>query len=460
MFVEVGARLEEAGHPNIVVDLHDASDVASIVQAVVDAVPEDVSPTVLIGFSAAGRLLPAIADRLGTTESIVYVDAGLPRPGLSFVDSAPAELVELVRSTVDSQGLAAPWPLWWPPQELAEILPDPAQRDAFIAQCPRLPWSYFAEPAPPVEWRGPVSYLQLSAAYQEQADQVRAEGQPVLVRDLHHLAPLTHPDEVSEALLELLDRSWTGLRFGAGAQLYHEVRPVYADELVDRALAYAGHPTSAVEVGAGTGKATETFAARGVELTCVEPDPGMATFLSGLFVDRPHVTVVQQFFEKWTPPSGGVPLLYFALAWHWADPRRRAELAHAALCPGGTLALFDNQNTFADEALMHRIHAVYDEVAPQLSHIPQPVDGGVIAERSAELAESGLFTDIDCATVVHDQPYPTSRYIGLLNTFSNHLSVAPARRRLLHQRIADVIDADGGVVVVRLVTTVVLARAV
>jgi trans-aconitate methyltransferase len=184
----------------------------------------------------------------------------------------------------------------------------------------------------------------------------------------------------------------------------------------------------------------------------------MATVLRRRFADRPHVTVVESTFEQWQPPAGGVPLLYFALSWHWADEATRAHRAHDALAPGGALALLDHQHTFADRHLENAIHAVYEETAPQLRTGSMSVSGTLITERSAELTDSGYFTGIETRIVSYDHLYPTQRYLRLLGTFSSHLAVAPARRRRLHERIGEVIDAAGGVLVLRLVTTLVLAR--
>jgi hypothetical protein len=66
--------------------------------------------------------------------------------------------------------------------------------------------------------------------------------------------------------------------FGEVADDYDRIRPGYPGSLVDEVLAAAG-PGPVLEVGAGTGKATVAFAARGVSLTCIEPDPRMAELL-------------------------------------------------------------------------------------------------------------------------------------------------------------------------------------
>ncbi|MDX6331951.1 MAG: hypothetical protein QOI83_4334, partial [Streptomycetaceae bacterium] len=65
--------------------------------------------------------------------------------------------------------------------------------------------------------------------------------------------------------------------FGEVAELYDAGRPGYSDAMVTEVLAYAAlGDRAAVEVGAGTGKATLPFAALGIALVCVEPDARMA----------------------------------------------------------------------------------------------------------------------------------------------------------------------------------------
>lgn len=98
--------------------------------------------------------------------------------------------------------------------------------------------------------------------------------------------------------------------FGEEADQYEAARPGYPGELVTDVLADAG-PGPALEVGAGTGKATVAFAAHDVELTCLEPDARMAGVLSRRVADFPQVSVVGDRFETW-PPDRGYGLLYSA----------------------------------------------------------------------------------------------------------------------------------------------------
>jgi SAM-dependent methyltransferase len=243
------------------------------------------------------------------------------------------------------------------------------------------------------------------------------------------------------------------LVFGEVADEYDDVRAGYPAELADAVFDYAGSvPDAMVEIGAGTGKATDVFARRVPSLTCVEPDPQMAAVLRrrhGAWVD---VRVGR--FEDWVPPPGGVPLLACAQAWHWMDPGRRLDLAHRALSPRGVLALFGHTYFFADERLRDATNEVYRRLAPELAD----VDAGALPPQTPEPHGSPLFTDPHTAVFHATVAYPTGRYLALLRTFSNHRMLPEERRSALHGRLGEVVDGYGGVVDVRLETELILAR--
>src|SRR5437660_6369376 len=93
-----------------------------------------------------------------------------------------------------------------------------------------------------------------------------------------------------------------GLVFGTAADQYDLIRPGYPAALVDAVLAHCGGAgVSAVEAGAGTGKATRAFAARGLRIAAVEPDPAMAGILAASCTGYPGVSVVVGGFEGYLP---------------------------------------------------------------------------------------------------------------------------------------------------------------
>src|SRR5271166_1593762 len=93
-------------------------------------------------------------------------------------------------------------------------------------------------------------------------------------------SPHVKPKRYLSPSCRMLGMSVRALSFGAIAEAYERFRPGYPKELVDLVVMYAGQPVrTALEIGAGTGKATRLFAEHGVTVTATEPDAAMLTEL-------------------------------------------------------------------------------------------------------------------------------------------------------------------------------------
>ena len=126
--------------------------------------------------------------------------------------------------------------------------------------------------------------------------------------------------------------------FGAVAAAYERFRPGYPAELFDTVTRYAGQPIrTALEIGAGTGKATRLFAERSVTITATEPDAAMLAELRKHV--PPNVIAIQAAFEDLRPEQT-YGLVYAAAALHWTSPEGRWSRMAALLEPGGVFASF------------------------------------------------------------------------------------------------------------------------
>lgn len=240
--------------------------------------------------------------------------------------------------------------------------------------------------------------------------------------------------------------------FGEVAALYDDIRPGYPAELLDTLEAYhGGVPASAADLGAGTGKSTELLLKWGVPVIAVEPDPRMAEILARKF---PAAEVVNATFEQWSPPASGVGLIGCATAWHWMEPATRAQRVHAALAPGGTLAISHNRHGYAEPRQQQAIDGIMQAIDPA-----QTVDDRPVAWARAGLEESGLFTDIEVHEWHRHPVFSKEQYLGLLRTFSTYRQHSPADQRLAVANLGAAIDGWGGSLRLDLHTVLVLARA-
>jgi SAM-dependent methyltransferase len=227
--------------------------------------------------------------------------------------------------------------------------------------------------------------------------------------------------------------------FGAVAAEYDKYRPRYPDELVADVIAMLPG-RRVLDVGAGTGIATAAFAARGMAMTCVEPDPEMAAVLSAKLTGAADLHVAVASFEDWAGarPDGapGFDGLVCAQAWHWVDPTTRWAHAGAAVRSGGVIALFWNEDHFADPRVAAAYTAAYDrrgietrsvqdeqEPAPDADWIVNPNDPPAWPEVDAEAGS--YFGELRIHRYHWIRRTPVADYVARINTTSAHLILPP-----------------------------------
>jgi SAM-dependent methyltransferase len=245
------------------------------------------------------------------------------------------------------------------------------------------------------------------------------------------------------------------MSFGAVAAAYERFRPAYPAELFGTVMSYARRPLrTALEIGAGTGKATRLFAERGVTVTATDPDAAM---LAELRQRVPaSVITVQAAFED-LRPTETYELVYAAAALHWTRPQGRWPRVAAMLEPGGVFASFGGQVQLADPAVEEAVRAARapfldsDDVAspdgtPPGHHMQWP---------GTELQRSEWFTDVQQSVIERRWVMGARDYVGLLTTISAYLQLPAPAQQQVYSRIVRVLP---GSVAVSADITVHLAR--
>jgi SAM-dependent methyltransferase len=215
--------------------------------------------------------------------------------------------------------------------------------------------------------------------------------------------------------------------FGEVADDYDRLRPEYPAELIEQIIAFA-QPHDALEVGAGTGKATRAFAGHGFRITAIEPDHDMAAVLRR----RTGVEVVETPFEQFRP-GRTFDLLYSAQAWHWVDPAVRWERAAEILRPRGTIALIWNLDRIADPALLTAIGPVYRKYAPNITPNAELTDEQDLPNNwpGPDLRNLTEFTDVRYHLYRWERELSRDDYLDYLATQSPYRMLASSVRDAL-----------------------------
>jgi len=135
-----------------------------------------------------------------------------------------------------------------------------------------------------------------------------------------------------------------GRVFNGVAEVYDRVRPTYPDEMFEDLVAITGlnNHSSILEVGCGTGQATQSLAALGCSVTAVEPGGALADLARRRVETFPNVELETATFEAWDDRGAHFDLLVAAASWHWVDPTIGWRRAHDVLRPDGWLAVLGN----------------------------------------------------------------------------------------------------------------------
>ena len=245
------------------------------------------------------------------------------------------------------------------------------------------------------------------------------------------------------------------LVFGEVAEEYDRVRPGYPPQLISDVADYASAEPSALEIGAGTGKATLGFAAHGARITALEPDPAMALVLrqraAGL-----GVTIAMASLETYEPDET-FDLVYSAQAFHWAAPETRWTNVAAALRPGGALALFWNHDRIADLAMWRRMLTVIQEHVPAVkpdAEIPTPEE--LLQEwPQTELGRRPEFGEFRQEYYRWERELSRADYLAYLTTQSSYRMLEDEERDELIAQLEGVLPEQ---VVLEVVTLLYLAK--
>lgn len=257
--------------------------------------------------------------------------------------------------------------------------------------------------------------------------------------------------------------------FGSVAELYDRARPTYPAALVDEVVEFARASAGdhAVEVGAGTGKATVLFAQRGLRILGLEPSAEMAGIARLNLAAFENVSIEQTDFERWNPERT-FKLVFSAQAWHWVAPEVRYSRAREALSEGGALAVFWNRPRWESCALRDELADAYRRASPGLGETGAgagPMHPGACAlpawwgDWTRELRAASGFEPPEARSYSWSREYTTHEYLQLLQTHSDHIVLDDSQRRALLGAIADVIDHHGGTLALEYVTSLWMARA-
>lgn len=198
-----------------------------------------------------------------------------------------------------------------------------------------------------------------------------------------------------------------------------------------------------LEVGAGTGQATDLFVSHGHKLDLLEVSEEQVAFLRQKYTNYPNVKISRNYFEDYVAEKK-YDLIYSATAFHWIKCENGYPKAWSMLRTGGTLAVF--WNVFFD---MYHCGGIFDE----LNHIrkiymPEESLGlsleEIKAKRVRQITVGGFFGSPQYFEFRQTECYDKHRFLAYLKTDSRTLMLDDVTREQYLSAVSDCLDRSGG----------------
>ena len=248
------------------------------------------------------------------------------------------------------------------------------------------------------------------------------------------------------------------LTFNQNAAAYEAYRAKYPAALYSDIIACSGitGEASLLEIGMGSGQATEPFLAMGCALTAVEQGDKLAAIAKEKFARYPNFKLWLSRFEDFDT-NERYDLIFSASAFHWIEEDFGYRRVHSLLREGGSFARFacHPEYRIGQEALYENIQKLYDIYKPG----PTPaIYTAEDAATRAAIAEKYGF--IDCTFRMYEMTmsFTAAEYVGRLSTYSDHAVLPEEVKGEFFARVEEAINAHGGVLKLRHIIDLQLAR--
>lgn len=241
-------------------------------------------------------------------------------------------------------------------------------------------------------------------------------------------------------------------RANYGIQLFHDIMD-YSGITADKSI---------IEVGCGTGKATEPFLKTGCNVTAVELGKNLASYTKRKYKDYSNLEVIQSAFEDYECSDNKFDMLYSATAFHWIPSEIGYKKAYRIIKNGGTLALFWSKSSLSSEndLLYRKIQSFYNKFLPQWSDDKSKNDQASrhpVIEK--QIAEYG-FVDFQFHLYHNTRTMTGEEYVELLDTYSDHRALDKMIRLPLYNSIKTAIEESGNELIINDIVDLYLSRKI
>jgi len=249
---------------------------------------------------------------------------------------------------------------------------------------------------------------------------------------------------VDEELVKEMEQEEFRKVFDTIPEQFDKFRPRYSEELFSSLIDYAkvGPGTRVLEIGPGTGQATDPILRTGCEYHAIELGEHLYRKMNEKYGALPNFHIVNDDFITHDFGEEKYDLIYSAATIQWIPEEIAYPKIFSLLKPGGVLAMMLTSSEYKsnDEVLYEKIQKLYDEYfQPDIPY----THGGF---RYMAAPEYG-YEEVERLEFPGKRELTADAYVALNGTHCTHIVIPDPIRETFFEKLHDAVEEAGGKVV-------------
>lgn len=251
--------------------------------------------------------------------------------------------------------------------------------------------------------------------------------------------------------------------FDKFAKTYDDVRPRYPISMYNdiKEFCNISSKTQLLEIGTGSGIATEEIAKLEPDIVTVEPGENLVEVAKKNLSEYHNIKFICDTFENCVFGKKEFDIILAATTFHWLEKESKYYECYKYLKDNGFLVLFWNSFCRENSQVMREIDEVYAKNLFDTYERKADVNSGVldkVIKREQEIIQNEYFYISALKRYKTEYKYDSDTYVALLNTYPKIIKLKPDVREKFLAEIKEVIKRNGNSITIPILTSLYICR--
>ncbi len=235
--------------------------------------------------------------------------------------------------------------------------------------------------------------------------------------------------------------------FNKAAEYYDDFRPNYPQNIIDILINEAKLKSGSkiLEIGAGSGKATEQISRNGFNIYCIEPGEDLVRKGNEKFKND-TVEFHKGRFEEADLPTEHFDVVFAAQSFHWIPQPQGFEKCANILKENGYLAILYNMYVTTNCEQDRELLALSDKHGGFADFVDESKCDERISGIVANIENSKRFSGVKVFKTSWVKDYTTEEYFGFVLTGNKILQKDENEKKIIYNDIVNLANKNNGII--------------